>query len=206
MASSPQPQYAGWPPRPVEPESALGALGDASAAFGFGQPVRLEPYRGVEHSIGAIKKAVEGPRGAWSPVVRFCVERVCEQIAPKDYLSEALAIRYWVLQHAPYFNDPQNVEWVRDPQTLIETIQQRRIVRCDCDENAALLAAMWLNAGRRVQLLTVGFQMGGPETHVFVRVEIPGGRDRWLVVDPVAGTRETTMLTKVKHFRSHEVG
>jgi len=168
----------------------------------------MTPYKGVEHSIQAMREGILGPRGDLSPLVRFWCEKICERVAPKDYLSEILAIRYWVLVHAPYFNDPTRVEWVRDPQALLEHIQASptQVVRADCDEITELMAALWMACGKRVELVTVGFTATGPHSHVFLRCEIPGGKDQWLVVDPVAGTREPSMLTKVKSHKFWSLG
>lgn len=166
----------------------------------------MEPYRGVEHSVKAMMDNVLSDRGSWSPVVRFWCEKICKRVAPKDYLSEILAIRYWALAHAPYMNDPAHVEWVRDPQALLEKIQEDGLVRADCDEINSLTGALWLACGRRVQIVTVGFEPPpAPHTHVFVRCEIPGMRDKWVVVDPVAGSRENTMLTKVRSYKTYEL-
>lgn len=163
----------------------------------------MTAYQGVEHSIQAMRDAILGPRGDLSPLVRFHCERICEEVAPKDYLSEIQAIRYWVLTHAPYFNDPTRVEWVRDPQALLEQIQASRtgVVRADCDEITLLMAALWMACGKEVELVTVGFTPNGPHSHVFLRCKIPGAIDQWVVVDPVAGTREPSMLTKVKSYK-----
>jgi hypothetical protein len=183
--------------RPLSPLFTPNALG--------AQPMRLEPYRGVEHSVKAMREAILSPRGAWSPTVRLWCERICKRVAPKDYISEILAIRYWVLKHAPYFNDPVHVEWVRDAQALLEKIQKEGVVRADCDEIGVLCASLWLNAGRRTQIVTVGFTPTGPHSHVFVRCEIPGVKDKWIVVDPVAGSRENTMLTQVKSWKTYDL-
>jgi hypothetical protein len=98
-----------------------------------------------------------------------------------------------------------HVEWVRDAQALLEKIQKEGVVRADCDEIGVLCASLWLNAGRRTQIVTVGFTPTGPHTHVFVRCEIPGVKDKWIVVDPVAGSRENTMLTQVKSWKTYDL-
>lgn len=168
--------------------------------------MKLTPYTGVGHSVKAIKDAVLGPRGAWSPKVRLFAEMICKDVAPKDYLSEVLAIRYWVLLRAPYLNDPVHVEWVRDPQALLEEIEKHGVVRCDCDEITGLCAALLLNIGRRTQLVTVGFEPPpAPHSHVFLRTELAGMRDKWIVVDPVAGSKEPSMLPRVKSYTTYEL-
>lgn len=168
-----------------------------------GPPSTLTPYRGVDHSVKAIQRAVLSGRGAWSPKVRLAAEKICERVAPKDYLSEILALRYWVLWHCPYFRDPRHVEWVRDPEAMLTTIEQSPtgVVRCDCDENTGLLAALWCAGGNDVDIVTVAFDpWPAPATHVFLRCAIPGVKGQWVVTDPVAGTKETFMLQKARRF------
>lgn len=166
----------------------------------------MEKYRGVDHSIKAMMDAVLSDRGGWSPEVRLCAESICRQVAPKDYLSEILAIRYWVLSKVPYINDPVHVEWIRDPQTMLEEIKKHGKVRADCDEITGLTTALLLNVGRRCQFITAGFLPApAPHSHVFARTEIPGMKDKWVVYDPVAGSRENTMLQKIKSYRTIEV-
>jgi len=170
------------------------------------QPMRLERYRGVNHSIKAMTEAVLSPRGGWSPTVRLAAESICKHVAPKDYLSEILAVRYWVLEKVPYINDPVHVEWIRDPQAMLEKIAKEGKIRADCDEITALTTALLLNVGRRCQFITAGFAPPpAPHSHVFGRVEIPGMKDKWVVYDPVAGSRENTMLMKIKSYTTYEV-
>lgn len=158
-------------------------------------------------------------------MVRFVCEVICERIAPKDYLSECLAIRYWVNQHAPYFRDPKNVELIRDPQAMIEQMGRaavragareprdmaelatlvgtdpRAVVRCDCDEVASLCAALWLCAGNRADFVTAGFGKNPkPHSHVFARCEIPKQPNKFIVCDPVAGTKEAFMLENIRSW------
>lgn len=144
-------------------------------------------------------------------VVRRQMEFICERVAPKDYLSELLAARYWVNLHVPYFKDPRNVELMRDPTALIEEIHRSpsHVVRADCDEISQLLAALWLSAGHRVRLVTASFSRdrSAQATHVFVGGEIPGtDPEIWVVVDPVAGTQEPYMLRRITKYGFVEVG
>jgi hypothetical protein len=73
-------------------------------------------------------------------------------------------------------------------------------VLCDCDEFAALACAMWLSIGNRADFVTVGF---GPNakvhTHVFARCELPK-TSQFIVVDPVAGSKEADMLARAGDF------
>jgi len=186
-------------------------------------------YRGVMHSLSAMTKAVKGPRGATSPLVRLTAERVVERIAAKDYLSEVLAVRYWCNSKLPYLRDPMNVEWMRDPQGLIEemaraavyagappprnifdvaalaALHPRGVARCDCDEFAMLVAALGLNLGAKAEFVTVGFgQRPEPHSHVFTCLA-PKGDGLWVACDPVAGTKEAFMLSNAASYDTHDL-
>ena len=167
-------------------------------------------YRDVGHSVKAIKDAVEGPRGILSPKVRLFTEGLIRQVNPKDYLSEILAIRYGVLRLVPYINDPVHVEWIRDPEALIEEIEKHGVVRADCDEITGLISACSFAIGREVDLITAGFlPPPAPHSHVFPRVHLPGnptGAPWPVVVDPVAGTREPSMLQRIRSYTVYSLG
>jgi hypothetical protein len=192
----------------LAPTDALwrsGVSGPVGAPASFvSQPTKVTPYRGVDETVKVMRDHLLGPRGALSPKVRFLTEYVCELVSPKDYLSEALAIRYFVLQRVPYFRDPSKVEWVRDPEALVDQISASKagIVRADCDEITCLCAAMWMCAGNDVDFVTVGFQPEPSYSHVFARCKIPKTDPAaYIACDPVAGTREASMLTKVRHHQ-----
>ena len=70
----------------------------------------------------------------------------------------------------------------------------------NCDDIAALSAAMLRQLGRNAQFVTVGFGKPGHYSHVFTRVQEPKSQ-KWFVCDPVAGTDEGTMLRRVKTYR-----
>lgn len=196
----------------------------------FKPKVATVPYRGVKHSLGTMVDAVQGPRGATSPLIRLVAEQVVLRIHPKDYLSQVLALRYWCNTHLHYTRDPVNVEWIRDPQALIEEMvanaeaagapraftdrqkaalvarDPRAICLCDCDEFSVLLAALCLQVGAPADFVTVGFgQKPIPHSHVFVRVAPKGNRIH-VVVDPVAGSKEAWMLSNVGDFEVKELG
>lgn len=169
------------------------------------------PYGGVAHSIDAMLRATEGPRGATAPAVRFLAEHIVRHVAPKDYLSEVLAIRYWVNSHVPYLRDPATVEWLRDPLALIEEIQatgqngKLGIVRADCDEIAMLCASLAMAVGNECDFVPVGFLTGGAPTHVLCRVHVHKAPAP-VIIDPVAGTREAKMASTIKNFKAYPIG
>ena len=144
-------------------------------------------------------RAVQGPRGEQSLLVRQATENVIRQVQPKDYLGEILAIRYWVTEKVRYTSDPLHVEMIRDPQTMVEDIITHGTVTADCDEIALLIACMCLQIGRVAEFVVVGFGEAGQYSHVFARAQEPRSGMN-VVLDPVAGTDERGMLDRVTTF------
>jgi hypothetical protein len=105
-----------------------------------------------------------------------------------------------VAEHVRFTNDPVAVEWVRDPQRLVEEILQYGITRADCDEIAELLVTFWRQLGREAELVTVGFGKPGAYSHVFGRAKEPKSGN-FIVGDPVAGTEEASMLRRVTTYK-----
>ncbi len=167
-------------------------------------PAQVVPYGGVGHSIRAMLDAMRGPRGASAPIVRFVAEEIVRYVSPKDYLSEMAAVRYWVNHRLPYLRDPATVEWLRDPVALLADVQKYGIARADCDEIAMLTAALWMALGNQADFATVGFSSSGPATHVLARAYLPKVNIP-IVCDPVAGTREPSMLQKVRFFETFPI-
>ena len=170
-------------------------------------PFQLSGFRGAPTTLEAMVAAAQGPRGEQSMLVRSVQEEVVSRVAAKDYLGEILAIRNWATEHVRYTNDPLHVELVKDPQRMCEEIlsrgkgnifDPRAVAVGDCDDIAVLIGTMCLQIGRVCEYVAVGFGEKGHYSHVFVRVKEPKS-DTWIVCDPVAGTDEVAMLSRVKH-------
>lgn len=163
-------------------------------------PYLLSTFSGAPDTLRAMVRAVQGPRGEQSMLVRSVTEDIVRRVQPKDYLGEILAIRYWVTENIRYVNDPLHVELVKDPQRLIEEVAEHGIGIGDCDDLAAIIGCMVLQVGRIAEAVVVGFGAPGEYSHVFCRVEEPR-TGAWIVCDPVAGTDERGMLDAVTdHF------
>jgi hypothetical protein len=80
------------------------------------------------------------------------------------------------------------VEYIKDPQRLVEEISEQGSTQCDCDELTILGATMCLQLGREVEFVAAGYGKG-ELTHVGYRVKEPKS-GRWIWCDPVAGPRE----------------
>lgn len=177
------------------------------AVVGFGAMPRvgrldMEPahrttrFGGPLHTLREMRRVALGPRGEQSLLVRQVTEEVVRELQPKDYLSEILAIRYWVAERCRYANDHLHVEYLRDPQRLCEEILSKGKAVADCDDIATLIATMGMQLGRKAKFVAVGFGAPRDYSHVFAMLQEPKSKT-WIVCDPVAGTDEERMLRKV---------
>lgn len=161
------------------------------------ESTRLKGFTGPKDTLQSMEKLAHGARGEQSYVVRQFTEWVTKDLFPKDYLGEILAVRNCFLQPSPtrpgvpmfrYMNDPRHVEWIKDPQRMVEEVVQTGSCICDCDEIALLGATMSMQLGREVEFVALGFAPRSL-THVGYRVKEPKS-NTWIWVDPVAGPRE----------------
>lgn len=143
-----------------------------------------------------MRRLVLAAQTSWP--LRRLVENVCRELAGKDYLSELVALHYFVCQRVRYQRDPLTVELVKTPEATLSTGVG------DCDDIATLLAALVLLAGSQARFVTVGFVPRGPFTHVYCEGLDPRTK-RWVVLDPVAGPDTAQMLRRVRTHALHVV-
>lgn len=108
-------------------------------------------------------------------------------LSPK---ARCKALRQWLIDHTVFEDDPPGVERVRHPMEMLrELAQGAPKVAGDCDDVAALGAAIALAAGLRARWVVLGFGEGDvPFTHVYAEVAPPEGGP-WCELDvtrPVA--------------------
>lgn len=163
-------------------------------------PQTLGPFHGPGDTIREMVKAALGPRGEQSAVVHSVKTSIVRELEPKDYLSEILAVRFFVAERVRYSNDALAVEQVQDPERLCDQIIQYGKAVGDCDDIATLTAALCRQLGREAHFVTVGFGEPGVYTHVFCRVKEPRSGS-WIVCDPVAGPHEGNMLRRVRTYK-----
>lgn len=171
-----------------------------------GQRATVSPFGGPEHTLRSMVSHAIGDRGEKSFPVRQFAESVVRHVEPKDYLGEILAVRNVFVQRAPagrmplfrYTNDPRHVEMIKDPQRMVEEINEYGSTICDCDEIAMMAATMCLTLGREVEFVGLGFSPG-KLTHVAARVKEPKS-GKWVFVDAVAGPKEREAASRAKHI------
>ena len=169
--------------------------------------IAVEPFKGAPHTVRHIKRVALAAQTHYP--LRLLAEDICGQLGSKDFLSEILAIYYWVLSHTRYANDPRTVELVRGPgdplerlKAAIERLRSGWRPSLDCDDMTALLVALFLSMGREVRILTVAFKDAffnnqRQYQHVYIQVREPRS-GQWIVLDPVSAESAGEMLRRVK--------
>lgn len=163
-------------------------------------PTVIRPFNGPADTVREMIRAVVGPRGEQSTLVRGMKDHIIRWVQPKDYLSEILAVRNFVHEKCKYSNDALGVEQVQDPERICDQIIKYGTAVCDCDDIATIMAALFRQLGRETEFVIVGFGRAGSYSHVFVRVKEPKS-GKWIVCDPVAGTNEAAMLHRVTTYQ-----
>lgn len=181
--------------------------------------MRREPFRGARHTVDTIRRLALGSQE--DQPLRELAEEIVGHLESKDYLSEILAIYFWVLGNTRYANDPRNVELVRSPRAVLERLAQRwpQIQRVaerllpvargtsrwrpslDCDDMVCLMVGLFLCLGRQVEIVTVAFHrsvVNGERqfSHVLIRVKEPR-TNTYIILDPVAAEDTAAMLARV---------
>ena len=167
-------------------------------------PTTIKRFGGPADTVREMIRQVRGPRGVQSTLVRSLKDHIVRDLQPKDYLSELLAVRNFVAEKVRYSNDALIVEQVQDPQRLAEQIVQHGRAVGDCDDIANLISALTLQLGRETEFVIVGFGRPQVFTHIFVRAKEPRS-GKWIVLDPVAGTDEESMLRRVTTYQTWKI-
>lgn len=137
--------------------------------------------------------------------LRLLAEEICQKLGSKDYLSEILAIYYFVLGNTRYMRDHRTIEFVRAPHVLVDELLAGHTPNLDCDDISALLTALLLAIGCEVQIVTVAFRSmtyrGNKQySHVYCQAREPRS-GAWITLDPVAAEDTPRMLGRVKEVK-----
>jgi hypothetical protein len=105
--------------------------------------------------------------------LRVYGSNILRALPNKDYLAEAKAIYRYVASHIRFQRDPIGIETVQSPLFTL------RLGVGDCDDQAALVAALALAVGLPARLRAVGYS---PDNLSHIWAEIFAG-DRWYPAD-----------------------
>jgi hypothetical protein len=166
-------------------------------------PTSRVGYYGAPQTIKVMSQAALDDHTKFD--TRKLAEGVCERLDSKDYLSEYLALYYFLLQRTRYMRDPRGTELVRAPYLVSQQIAAGHRPSLDCDDMATWLASAVLSVGGTAWFATVAFNkaMYGEQvqySHVFCVALEPRTRAR-IVLDPVAAEKTPEMLRRVKEGR-----
>lgn len=181
----------------------------------------MAPFRGASHTVSEIKRLSLALQRDYE--LRLLAEDIVARIPPKDFLSEILAIYYWVIANVRYANDPRTAELVRSPREVtrrityamkrLRSVAEDPSIRwrpsLDCDDITTLLAALLMAIGREIRIVTVAFRdafFAGKRQyqHVFLQVREPR-TGHWINLDPVAAEATAEMLKRVKAAKIYSV-
>lgn len=156
------------------------------------------PYRGAPQTVSVIGRAALDSQKHYA--VRELAEDICRGLPSKDYLSEYLAIYYFLLANTRYMRDPRTVELVRAPYVVVEELRRGKKPSVDCDDLAAIATALTLAVGGHSRVVTVAFRPmihNGQRqfSHVFGQAQEPRTK-QWITIDPVAGSKTNQMMRR----------
>lgn len=101
---------------------------------------------------------------------------VTRGLPARDYRGQAAAIRAWVKSHLRFVRDPNGVELLTLPRTLLKEIIARSYTSGDCDDAATLSASLLVAVGFPCRFEAVAFfSKDAPYQHVYTVAEFPGG-------------------------------
>lgn len=128
---------------------------------------------GFEGNIATIKTMSKMARQrARLPFVRQFALNILHQygIASQNHLDEAICIGQFVKENVRYARDPEGIELLTDPLTLIEQIG-RGVAQGDCDDMSLLIATLLLSIGASPYFRAVRYTANkGHYNHIYVVV------------------------------------
>ncbi len=155
------------------------------------------PYQGTGDTARKMLGLIKGPRGEQSLRLRQWVEDTVRNVKARDKLSQLVAIYDRFNRHFSYLNDPIKLEFVKDPERLLDEMEQTGVALGDCDCASTFLAAAPRTIGIHTGIVRVGFHpLAGTYSHVFAVGHDQHGRR--IALDPVANQKTTEMLGRVK--------
>ena len=108
-------------------------------------------------------------------------------VAERDEDGEVAAIFDYVQTVLHYVDDPSEIELIKSPLLLDDSVSANGYFMGDCDDASGYLAALLKSVGYQLQLVVVAPE--GADTydyrHIFVRVWLPRAQE-WIALDATA--------------------
>jgi hypothetical protein len=106
-----------------------------------------------------------------APKVRAIAQQLKDN-AGGDVLGFAQQLWRWCRANVVFRRDPQDVELIQTPASMVEAIESRGVARGDCDDLATLASTMIAAAGFRPVLVTVGRKRNGSYQHIYFGIRL----------------------------------
>jgi transglutaminase-like putative cysteine protease len=142
---------------------------------------------GIYQSVSALKTLVNQALQDPTARIRLRAESLIGGVQEKDDIGEVTAVYDFVVNSLHYVDDPFEMELLKSPLLIDQSIDQTGSFMGDCDDASGYLAALLKSIGYAVQFVIVTpvdaptFQYG----HIYVRVWLPR-MNQWLALDPTA--------------------
>jgi len=122
----------------------------------------------------------------------------------QNYADEALAIGDYVKNKVRYVRDPDGIEQLSDPITMIDQIK-RGTAMGDCDDMALLIGTLLLSVGGVPYFRAIRYKGdSGPFNHIYVVTYDKnwGGKEKRIVLDAIL--KRSPIGTEVPHSSGNE--
>lgn len=133
-------------------------------------------FTGTASTVAQIaQRARVAAREAWArPAAAMVVGK------PRSALQAARSLRRWLSASVMFQADPLGVELLRTPRAMMEEWITEGVTFGDCDDVAALGAALGLALGMPARLVILAFTPKGPFEHVYTELQADG---HWVELD-----------------------
>jgi transglutaminase-like putative cysteine protease len=140
-------------------------------------------YQTVSTLRGLVNQSLRDPDAK----IRLRAEAILVPIAEKDEEAEVSAIYEYVVSVLHYVDDPADIELLKSPVYIDDTVAAKDCFMGDCDDASGYLAALLKSVGYSVQFVVVTPERaeGFDYRHIFVRVYLPHAQE-WISLDPTA--------------------
>lgn len=161
--------------------------------------------KGNLQTINVMKKVARERSG--HPIIRALALKILSQcnVESQNHLSEAICIGNFVKENVRYVRDPDNIELLTDPLTLVEQLS-RGVAQGDCDDMSLFIATLLLAIGCQPYFRAVRYKAdSGHFNHIYVVVyEKDWGKPRSRVVLDAILKRHA-IGTEVPHQSGEEI-
>lgn len=118
--------------------------------------------------------------GSKNIYVRRWAEHIIKNIPQYRWLDEAKAIHNFVRDNVRYTRDPDSVEYLQTPDTLLQQIERNSYASGDCDDSVVLALSLAKSVGFPVALRIASYTPDKEFSHVYGLIKV--GND-WISTD-----------------------